>query len=295
MSSRRARVNIKKSPVTRAQAVADFGRKKARQRRRQFKRRAVTLGGIAMLFYIAGGGWWMLHTGNLQQVIEHSSAALWNQTAKFGFRVEQITLVGRHHADAAEVKAALGIEKGSPILAVSLTDMQRRLQKIAEIDTVRISRLLPDHLLIAISERTPVAWWQKRGVQQLIDVHGVVLSRAKYPGKLILPVVVGEDAPAHIAQLVSLLAMAPSIRPDVVAAVRVGQRRWNIQLAHEVVVMLPETNPVAAWKRFAALVEKEALLSRAIRSVDMRMEDRVFITPIEQDRRLITISVARDT
>ncbi|MFZ4542213.1 MAG: cell division protein FtsQ/DivIB, partial [Rickettsiales bacterium] len=79
------------------------------------------------------------------------------------------------------------------------------------------------------------------------------------------------------------------------AAVRIGQRRWNVQLARDVVVMLPEEKPAEAWKRFATLVEKEALLSKAIRSVDMRVEDRVFIMPLEQQQNPITLTTARDT
>jgi cell division protein FtsQ len=141
----------------------------------------------------------------------------------------------------------------------------------------------------------PAAWWQQDGVQQLVDAQGVILSRDRYPEKLTLPVVVGNDAAKHVGELLALLDSAPSIKPDVVAAMRVGDRRWNVQLVHEVVVMLPEENPTEAWKRFAGLVEKEALLSKAIRSVDMRVEDRVFIMPIEQQQNPITLTTARDT
>ena len=59
--------------------------------------------------------------------------------------------------------------------------------------------------------------------------------------------------------------------------------------------MLPEENPAAAWKRFAILAEKDALLSKAIRSVDMRVEDRVFIMPVEEQKNPVTLTTARDT
>ncbi len=295
MSSSRARVKVKPSTVTRAQAVADFGRKKAKQRRQLLKRRMFMAVGIGMLSYVAVSGWWMMHTGKLQASLEHTSTSFWKSTASIGFRIDQITLQGRKHADATAVKAALGVTKGDPILAVSLVEIQKRLQAIAEVDSVRITRVLPNQLAISITERVPAAWWQKNGVQRLIDAKGVVLSREKYPEKLTLPVVVGDDVPQHVAELMQLLAAAPSIKPDVVAAVRVGQRRWNVQLARDVVVMLPEKDPAQAWRRFARLVEKEALLSKAIRSVDMRMEDRVFILPMEQNKNPITLTNARDT
>ncbi len=291
----RARVKVKQKGVTRAQAVADFERKKARQRRQLIKRRALMGGGIALIAYGLIGSWWLVHTGKFQEALTQSGDSFWRQTAAAGLRVDQVTLVGRKHADAAEIKAALGIKQGMPILAIQLDELKARLLAIPEVKSAVISRTLPNQMTIAISERVPAAWWQVNGVQKLIDAEGTVLSRDRYKGKLALPVVVGEDAPKHVNELLALLNTAPSIKPDVVAAVRIGQRRWNVQLAREVVVMLPEENPAAAWKRFARLVEKEALLAKAIRSVDMRVEDRVFIMPLEQEKNPITLTTARDT
>ncbi|MES2984065.1 MAG: cell division protein FtsQ/DivIB [Pseudomonadota bacterium] len=294
-AKKRTRVQVKSSPVTRVQAAAEFGRKKARQRRQQWKKRALMAGGIAFASYALVGGWWLMHTGKLQQSMSASSDAFWQHTADAGFRLDQITLIGRNHASAASVKAALGIKQGAPILAVSLQELKARLQAIPEIKTVVITRALPNELAITITERVPVAWWQQGGKQQLVDADGMVLAREKYKQVAALPIVVGDDAPQHVAELMALLNSAPSIKPDVVAAVRIGQRRWNVQLSRDIVVMLPESAPTAAWKRFATLVEKEALLSKAIRSVDMRMEDRVFIMPIEQKQNPITLTTARDT
>lgn len=291
----RARVKVKKSPMTRTQAVAEFGRKKAKQRRQHIKRRVLMAGGIAVLAYSVVGGWWLLHTGKMQEAMLHSNASFWQHTASLGFRVDQVTLNGRKHAQANDIKSALSVSQGSPILAISLAEMKARLEAIAEVKSASITRVLPNELVVSIVERVPAAWWQQDGVQQLVDAQGVILSRDKYPEKLTLPVVVGNDAAKHVGELLALLDSAPSIKPDVVAAVRVGDRRWNVQLVHEVVVMLPEENPAAAWKRFAGLVEKEALLSKAIRSVDMRVEDRVFIMPIEQQQNPITLTTARDT
>ena len=288
----RARV---KKPITRSQAVAEFGKKKAKQRRQQVKRRVLVGVGIAVLAYSVVSGWWLVHTGKFHQVMVHSGESFWQHTASLGFKVNQVTLTGRKHAEARVIKAALGVSQGSPILAVSLAEMKARLEAVPEVKSASITRLLPDELAVTITERVPAAWWQQDGVQKLVDAEGVTLARDKYNKKLTLPVIVGPDAPKHVGELLSLLDSAPSIKPDVVAAVRVGDRRWNVQLVHDVVVMLPEENPAAAWKRFAVLVEKEALLSKAIRSVDMRVEDRVFIMPVEEQKSPITLTTARDT
>lgn len=295
MSANRARVKVKKAPQSRAQASAEFGRKKAKQRRRETNKRMLMIVGGVACAYAAVGCWWMAHTGRFESAAHAAEAGFWQRTASLGFRVDQVTLTGRKHSDMAAVKTALGVTQGSPILSMSLAEMKTRLEAIPEVRSVSISRVLPSQLVVTINEREPAAWWQQGGTKKLIDAQGVVLSRERYSEKMTLPVVVGEDAPKHVGELMQLLAAAPSLRPDVVAAVRIGQRRWNVQLAHEVVVMLPEENAPAAWKRFAGLVEKEALLSKAIRSVDMRMEDRVFIMPIEQKESPITLTTARET
>ncbi len=295
MTKRRAKVKVKSKTVTRTQAAAEFGRKKARQRRQLVKKRVVQVAGVAVASYVVVGGWWLYHTGKLAQSMDVASASAWQMTADAGFKLDQIYLEGRKHADATVVKAALGVHQGAPILALPLGDMKERLLAVPEVKTVTITRALPNRLTVVLTERLPAAFWQHDGNQQLIDAEGVVLSRDKYKEATGLPVVVGDDAPKHVGELIALLDSEPALKPDVVAAVRVGNRRWNIQLTRDIVVLLPEDKPLAAWKRFANLVDNQALLSKAVRSVDMRMEDRVFIMPTEERKSPITLTNARDT
>ena len=293
--SRRAQVKVKSSPVTRVQAAAEFGRKKAKQRRSQWRKRAVLVGLAAVVVIGSAGSWWMVHTGKLEKFEEATSASFWQWTADAGFKLDQVTLVGRSHADMNVVRAALNIKQGQPILAMNLAEIKRKLEVIPEVKTVTLTRQLPNQLAIALTERLPAAFWQHNGQQQLVDAEGIVLAHEKYQDHLSLPVVVGDDAPKHVAELLALLDAAPNIKPEVVAAVRVGERRWNLQLKRDIVVMLPEESAVVAWKRFDVLVARDGLLSKAILSVDMRMEDRVFIMPTETKQNPITLTNARDT
>ncbi len=288
--SRRATVKVKKTAVTRAQAAAEFSRNKARQRRKQWHRRVLLTVAIAFGLYVVVGSWWLVHTGRVEKGIESANAQLWQMTAHAGFKLHQIQLTGRSHADVTAIKNAIGVDKGAPILGISLAEMKQRLEAIPEIKSARIVRTLPNRLQVAITEREPAAWWQVDGKVQLIDRDGVVLQHYSYKGRVTLPVVVGADVPKHMPELMALLDTVPSLKTDVQAAVRVGGRRWNVELERDIVVMLPEEEPTAAWKRFANLVENKALLSKAIRSVDMRMEDRVFIMPLEQTGSPITLT-----
>lgn len=294
--ARRATVKVKDAPKpTRAQQAAEFSRKKAKLRMKQFKRRGMMAAGVACVAYVGIGGWWLNHTGGFEKAEAMVSGALWNVSADAGFALNQVYLTGRHHADTQVVKSALAVHPGEPVLALDLKAMQARLQAIPEVKSASIVRKLPGELHIALTERVPVALWQRDGDHVLVDADGVVLSRDKYAKTGPLPVIVGNDAPKHVQEFAALLDQVPSLRQEVVAAVRIGERRWNVQLKRDITVMLPEHAPEAAWTRFAGLVQSEALLSKAIRSVDMRMEDRVFIMPLEQQQRPITLTTAKDT
>lgn len=288
--SRRATVKVKKTAVTRAEAVAEFGRKKARQRRKLWHRRVIIVGVLACVSYMVVGCWWLVHTGRVERGIDAANVRFWGMTASMGFTLKQINLAGRQHADIETIRGAIGLNQGDPILSAPLIDIKARLETIPEIKQAAITRTLPGTLSITLIERQPAAWWQADGKVQLIDREGIVLSQLHYKARQTLPVVVGADAPKHMAELSKLLDISPSLKADVTAAIRIGSRRWNIQLARDITVLLPEEKPDIAWKRFARMVEQKALLSKAIRSVDLRMEDRVFIMPIEQHKSPITMT-----
>lgn len=291
MAKRRARV---KTP-TRVQASAEFSRKKAKLRAKQWKRRGLMAAAIAFVSYVGIGGWWLHHTGKIDKAQEVASSSFWETTADVGFALKQVYLEGREHADANVVKAAIAVKSGMPILSLSLEEMKTKLEQIPEVKTASVTRHLPDQIKISLTERQPAALWQHEGIHRLVDTDGVVLSREKYPNVGTLPVIVGEDAPKHVTGLIALLDAAPALKSQVVAAMRVGSRRWNVRLQRDITVMLPESKPEEAWKRFATLTEREGLLNKAIRSVDMRMEDRVFILPLEQQQNPITLTTATDT
>lgn len=297
--AKRARVKVKTPTtggrMTRTQAAAEFTRKKQKQRVKMWKRRGLIAAGVAVVAYGGIGGWWLSHTGKIEKAMDVTSSAFWEMTADAGFRLDQIYLTGREHADVNVVKAAIDVKSGTPILSLRLDALQEKLQAIPEVKTATVTRTLPNKLNIALSERVPAAMWQREGKHVLVDADGIVLAGDKYRIDRPLPVIVGEDAPKHVRELVSLLDSAPAIKPQVAAAVRVGNRRWNVRLDHDITVLLPEDAPQDAWQRFAGLVEREGLLTKAIRSVDMRMEDRVFILPTEQQQSPITLTTARDT
>ncbi len=72
-----------------------------------------------------------------------------------------------------------------------------------------------------------------------------------------------------------MLAAEPSLRGRVVSAVRVGGRRWNLQLDNGIEVRLPEERAPEAWAEVASLDRSQKLLSRQVTVVDLRDPSRI--------------------
>ncbi len=222
--------------------------------------------------------------------------------ARFGraidLRVKTITFEGQSNTPELQLHAALGVAAGDPILGFSVEGARARLAGLHWVEHVTVERRLPDTVYVSIIERRPYAIWQNQGKFQLIDKTGAVVTDEDITSFADLPLVVGLGAPAHAADLLTALGTVPDIRTRVAAAVRVGERRWNLQLKNHVTVMLPEGHETAALARLADLQTQQQILDRPLVFIDMRLPDRLAVraratAPPEPD--LKTPENTRDT
>jgi cell division protein FtsQ len=94
-----------------------------------------------------------------------------------------------------------------------------------------------------------------------------------------VPVVVGPGAPAAAANLIDALADYPQIMSHMVAAVRVGERRWNLRMNNGADVLLPEGAEAPALAKLKELQSTYTLLDRPLQVIDLRLPDRLVIRP----------------
>lgn len=198
-------------------------------------------------------------------------------SARLGLVVTDIKVEGRQTTDAATILAALGAARGTPILAISPERAQQRLESLPWVRSASIERRLPGTLFVRLVERRPLAVWQHAGKQELIDRHGEVIAVGNLGRFARLPTVVGDDAAKEAAGLLAMLAQEPKLAARVTAAIWVDDRRWNLRLDNMVNVLLPEEGTAAAWAQLAALEDSDKVLERDVRSVDMRLPDRLVL------------------
>jgi len=212
-----------------------------------------------------------------QSALQYAADRVVDGTARLGLVVTDIKVEGRETTDRETILAALGAGPGTPILAMSPTRAKEKLETLPWIRSAVVERRLPDTLYVRLVERKPLALWQHGGKLELIDHEGAVIPVARLDRFAKLPLVVGEGAPTHAAELLDMLATEPDLAARVSAAIRVGNRRWNLRIDNAIDVLLPTDAPAAAWAQLARLERSSAILKRDVQTVDVRLPDRLVV------------------
>ncbi len=259
--------------------------KNARKKRKVLMRRVTIVGGSVLAITLVGGGAWLWKSNAGAHTIQAVADSTFNITIKAGFSVQSLYLEGRNRTTMEEINKALDVKKGDSILRLSIAEIRERLEKIESIKMAAVERSLPGTLYIRIVEREPVALWQNHNKVTLVDDNGVAMSGIDItpyqhePQKL--PLIIGDNAPSHVKELMGILAAEPELAKHFSAAIRVSDRRWNIRLnsqkGDDVEIRLPETNPTEAWKRLADAQAHQQVLDRDVKVIDLRLEGKMFI------------------
>jgi cell division protein FtsQ len=193
--------------------------------------------------------------------------------------IQDIVIEGRNHTPEELLDVALGVHQGDPILGFSLQEARARIEALSWVQSASVERRMPGTVLVRLEERKPFAIWQDKGKFVLIGRDGQVVANENIAAFGELPLVVGAGAPQAAAPLLDALAAQPDLKPYVVAAVRVGERRWNLRLKSGADVMLPEGAESQALAKLMELQTSQALLDRPLATVDMRLPDRLVVRP----------------
>jgi cell division protein FtsQ len=130
-------------------------------------------------------------------------------------------------------------------------------------------------LEIAVTEREPALLWRTREGIQVLDRSGIVIgeleSRTLRPD---LPLIAGYGADRKVEEAHDLLRVISPLHDRLRGLVRIGERRWDVVLAPDLRIMLPDDKPVLALERAIALHEAQDILNRDIAALDLRLAAR---------------------
>ena len=201
-------------------------------------------------------------------------------TADAGMRVNDIVIDGRANTPEPLLRAALGVSKGDPIVGFSLEQARMRIERLTWVAHATVERRLPGTIVVVLSERRPFAVWQYQGKDVLIDRDGQPVIDEDLSKYRQLPLIVGAGAPEAARVLLDALTERPAVQERVLAAMRIGERRWNLRMKNHADILLPEGHEVEALDRLLVLQRETALLDRPLAAIDMRLPDKLVLRPL---------------
>lgn len=205
--------------------------------------------------------------------------ALGEGVGRSGFAMDRVEIKGAHHVSRLQIYNVAWDQPSTAMPLVDLDYTRERLLRFGWVKEARVSRRLPDTLVVDIVERRPAAIWQHNQQLALIDRDGVVLDQVKLEAMPDLPLVIGPDANRHAAELARLVDAAPALKPMMAGATWVGGRRWDLRFQSGETLALPEGEEAAkkSLVHFARMDQAAQLLGRGLVRFDMRVPGKFIV------------------
>jgi cell division protein FtsQ len=228
--------------------------------------RAMTAATVVLIMAALGALTW--YSG----IPAYAGTELAQAAGRAGFKVKRVEVTGIERMEALTVYAVALNQHSMAMPLVDLDRVRDDLMRYSWIEDARVSRRLPDTLVVDVVERKPAAIWQNNQKLSLIDDEGVVLERVDPNAAPDLPLLVGHNANRQIEGLNQLLDAVPAMKPMIAGASWVGNRRWDLRFQSGEVLALPEGDDIAAaaLAKFARIDGMERLLGRGFVRFDMR-------------------------
>lgn len=231
---------------------------------------AIILGGAVAL------AWFVASLAGLPAMANAQLAVL---ASEAGFEVRRVEVRGVERMNELRVYERALAQRDLAMPLVDLEGLRESLLDLPWVQDARVSRQLPDTLVVDIVERVPHAVLRKPNKLMVIDGTGHELepiSAANAKGQLIVS---GPGAAKQVQALTKLLDAAPALRPQVREAQWVGNRRWNLTFTTGQVLALPQgdAKSSAALISFARLDGMNRLLGGKVVAFDMRAPDRIYM------------------
>lgn len=246
-------------------------------RRRKDRKPGVTLVGALIIggAAIAGASW---IGGNLFSLREAVAAGADGVATAAGFTatIDVEGVEGQRRREVADVVLPDGRHS---IIGTSPRTMKDNVESLDWVESATVQRLWPSTIKVSVHRRDAFAIWQENGVLTVVDAAGERVHGAPPSVYKSLPRIVGAGAGPAAEPVLHALEELPLTRARLAAFVRVGERRWNLNMKSGLVVMLPEEDPVGAMARLENLQTRYRVMDGDYERLDLRDASRLVAQP----------------
>lgn len=217
---------------------------------------------------------WFSYSGVLSRTHEAFVRRYEHYQIALGLQVKKIAINGRRLVPQHDILQALEVRLGDPFSRFDMEVAYSQLSQHPWIKSALIQRQWPDGIHVTIHERVPLALWQYHQKVVLVDETGEVLTSQVESYKH-FPLLIGPGAPQSGYDLLQVLQKYPDLQQEVVAATRIGNRRWDLRLKNGVTVMLPEVAYAQSLKTLEGLQKKIQIFEKAKKVIDLRLPKKM--------------------
>jgi cell division protein FtsQ len=186
-----------------------------------------------------------------------------------GLGLIQVSASGHRFTSDRDIFDALDLANAKSLLRFDGRAARARLERLPWVRTATVTRILPDQVAVVVTERQPLAVWQRPGRDLLIDSTGRVLAAATETDRR-LPRVAGEGAGSEFATFLQRLSHYPEIASRLEVAERIGERRWTLRLTRELTIQLPAHEPERALADLVRPETASRFLTLEAAAIDLR-------------------------
>lgn len=199
-----------------------------------------------------------------------------------GLKTGAFVLSGQIETSEADIVDALGLDGRQSLVGLDAAEARRRLLELPWVEAAAVRKLYPGKLTVSIVEKRPMAVWQHDDRMTVVGSNGVPIADFGI-AELInnrfadLPHLVGDGAADSADEILPLASKHPQIAARAAAYLRVGGRRWDVQLANGLRIQFPERALGDAVMRAARLQATHRIFERQIAVLDLRLPDRTIM------------------
>jgi len=232
-------------------------------------------GGVVVLGLAAA----LVADHRLQKVAATTLAGFQREAAGLGLKVDDLNIQGASAMAQPDIARAAGVFRDQPIFAVDLEAVRRNVEKVGWVKSARVVRMLPDTIVIAVTQRPTLAVWQHEGRINVIDAEGHLIPEADAARFGELPLVVGQGANDSAAAILPVVRAHPRVMERLDALVRVDERRWDLRLKDGGLIQLPAVGEDSALIELDKLDQKSRILDLGFARIDLRDPELVAVRP----------------
>lgn len=196
-----------------------------------------------------------------------------------------VTYQGVQYAPLARIKQVFAADFGLSAFHLPLDERRRRLLAIDWVEDASLTRLWPNHLVVRIRERKPVAFVHLPGGRYLlIDAHGFLLSpppRVRFDFPVITGISGEESELDRRDRVLAAQALIANLGPAAkqiseIDASTIANLRVTTQIdQHAVELWMGDGNFSSRYQHFIAHYPEIRKTSEDVAVFDLRIDDRI--------------------